>query len=702
MSVFLKEPSWYKRSLNPIQEYIKQTSFFISKMTGLPINEATDIVTIDAKQNFIDPKVVYFERDEEGDTNKTECSLTTYISSVKANEELLAPTFTTYLNPKVKPSILVEFIDENKNLRNVAKLQAFEAEAAGKHDLYIIKNNEQTNKKLANNSISGGFATKSCILHNPTAHNTLTSITRTMSSISNASNEKIISGNRHYYNPTVTLNNVISITSNFDRQLLEDVILKYGLVYPTVEDTIKCIKYSSDIYWRGYKDFGPIEDYVNKLDPLERAAFVYIGDLHHLRVLNDGPIKEFLTRLSFKATKTEVEDLVGFIKKADGEIVNFAHQVCVKEMRGKGKNYKELPLEDLQTLVATIENINSTLETYLLFIEAFFLSTHIPASTAFISNMVRRCVVMSDTDSTVFAVDEYVDWYFGYIAFTDEAIALAASIMFIATQCMAHALAMFSANINVPTDKLGTLAMKPEYSFPVFCQTPVAKHYFTCIAVKEGNVHNKLSWEHKGVHLKNSAAPKRIIAAAQSKMNNIVETIMRSEKISINEELKDVADLERSIRTSVLNGETEFYKSAKMKEPESYTLDEDKSPYQHHMLWNEVFAPKYGDIEKPPYATIKVPTIIGNKTAIKDWILSIQDKALAERLSNWLNKQGKTSLPTMYLSTVYVKAYGIPEEIKIILSVRKIQLDLTITNRLILETLGFFPKPDTLIEELGY
>lgn len=102
--------------------------------------------------------------------------------------------------------------------------------------------------------------------------------------------------------------------------------------------------------------------------------------------------------------------------------------------------------------------------------------------------MVRRTVVTSDTDSTLFSTDEFVNWYFNDMIFTDESFALTSSVAFISTQCIAHSLAILSANMGVDESKLFTLSMKPEYSFPVFIPTSVAKHYFTTKTIQEGNV----------------------------------------------------------------------------------------------------------------------------------------------------------------------------------------------------------------------
>lgn len=703
---FLKPAEFYQREIDPVGQYVDQTSFYLSKMSGKPKEECKQklIARIKDKStnSFSDPIVHFMSRNEQKDSAPDSCKLSEYIRGTVRDKEILAPTFTTYLNPEVERSLLVEFIDRNVRIRSKSKKEAFAAKAAGNQVLFLAKNNEQSNMKNYNNSMSGAFASEGSVLRNPTAHSTLTSITRTEGSLGNASNEKIIAGNRHYKDADTTLDNVVFITSTMDRESIIRIVDKYNLHIPTVDEVNACIKYSSELYWKDPYSYKRVSDFVEKLDGYERAAIVYVGDLFHIRKHNDRLVRELLFNLSRKITDVKFDDPVKTIHSLDEQIVNFAHQICSKEVKGIGKDYTKLSEDYLNILAATCVNVQNTVEKYFDFFDALFLTKAIPASTAYIPNMLRRSVVLSDTDSTMFSVDEFIKWYFGDIIFTDEAFAIAASVMFIATQCIAHSLAIFSANLGVERAKLFSIAMKPEFSFPVFAQTPVAKHYFTCIAVQEGNVFKEVEMEIKGVHLKNSAAPKSLISAAHKKMKVILSKIMNNEKINLFNEIKEVANIERMISASLLNNELDFYKQSKIKDKQAYSLGPERSPYLYHMLWEDVFEPKYGKTDQIPYSVIKIPTTLENKSSYKAWLDGLPDQEFADRMRKWSTTYGKDKLPTIYISAQYVKSSGIPSEIKPIINVDKIVLDLTIVNRMILETLGYGPKPEMLISSLGY
>ena len=713
-NLFLKPQDFYKRDINPLSQYVQQTSFYLSKMSGKPIADCKSIVIKNLQErkfeNQRDPVVTYFERDDNLDRSKQQIHLSKYIQEVVKNEEIIVPTFTTYVPTKVRKSLLVGFIDSNVKLRSKAKKAAHKAEADNRTDDYIMLNNEQTNRKLYNNSMSGAFAAGGSIVNNPTGHNTLTSVIRTVSSMGNSSNEKIIMGNRHYHTPEVTLNNIISITSTLNIQEFDDVMKKYSLHYPTVQETIDCIHYSTDLYWVDPKAFAKIQNFVNALNPLERAAFVYTADFYHLRILNQDFIRGFLSKISRKLNGSfypeidclDVPSLISRIYKFDEQIVNYAHQVCMKEVKGFGKDYEKIQIDDLKILAATCLGIENFIIEHKDFIFAIFLTANVPSSSAYITNMIRRTVVLSDTDSTMFSVDDWIKWYRGSLIFDDQSYAVAGAVMFIATQCIAHCLAIFSANMGVEKEKLYMLAMKPEFVFPLHCQTSVAKHYFASIAVKEGNVYAKHKTEIKGVGLKNSAAPKSLIKDSQAKMLEIMETIHAGGKISIVNELVRVSRIETKIRDSLLSGDIEFYKKSKIKEAEAYARSAEESPYVHYLFWESVFAPRYGPSEPPPYGVIKIPLTTENPTLLKQWVNSIKDLELQERLKAWIVKYNKKYMGTIYLSSQYVLSHGIPEEIKLAINFKKIALELTSQDRMVLETLGYYPKVNWLISELGY
>ena len=701
---FLKPNEFYQRDIDPLNQYMDQMSFYASKMTGKSIQECKQSLIGKLKNKEIkgvsDPTVVYFEREDYADRSVQRIPLSQYIGTIDKERLTLAPSGTCYVSTDEKESLLVEFTDDNTKLRSVHKKLAAKAKAVKDMETYTFENNNQNNKKIYNNSLSGAFSTNGCVLKNPSSHSSLTSTTRTMTSIGNASNERIISGNRHYRNPEVTINNIINLAYNVKREPFEKMMQKFNLYYPSEVDVLDCVFRSSRLYWNDNNHEQAIRNFVSKLDNVERAAIVYTGDLYHLRKHNEDFVRTMITKLSMKVNDKVFDNPIEVIKSVTESAVNYSHHICMDYMRGVGHDYSKLSTHEVNTVAGTCLNIVETLTEYKDLIDEVFLTNNLPPTVAYISDMLRRSVVLSDTDSTMFSVDDWVKWYFGRLHFEEQAFAVAGAIMFIATECISHSIAVFSANLNVKREKLFMAGMKPEFLFPVFIQTSVAKHYYTNKTVQEGSVFKEQEMEIKGVHLKNSALPKQVIHGAQEMMEEIINKVMDGKKISLTHYLKKIADLEIFIKESLLKGETTFYQLDKIKEAEAYGGPIEQSKYMHHILWSEVFAPVYGDIEKPIYSCIKIPTILHNKTELAKWLSGMKDQEMAKRMSKWLSDRNKTSLPTMYISLPYVSAFGLPEEIKQIINTKRIILTSTVSYRLILESLGYFPKVEMLVSEL--
>jgi hypothetical protein len=249
-----------------------------------------------------------------------------------------------------------------------------------------------------------------------------------------------------------------------------------------------------------------------------------------------------------------------------------------------------------------------------------------------------------------------------------------------------------SANLGIKDKRLFQIAMKNEFAFDVYVPTRVAKHYYATSSCQEGNVFEKMKNEIKGVHLITSNAPPKIIEKAHKLIDEIVKTVLAGNKLKITEILKGVADTEREIIRSIMASETEYFRLGQIKSPSSYKAEEASAPYQHHLFWRDVFAPKYGDIAPPPYGCIKISTTLDSPIELARWINSMEDRQLAERATKWLQDNRKKALPSLMLSSDVIDMGGIPPEIASIVDVRGIVSDLSGIYYLILETLGVYMK----------
>ena len=698
----------YKRDLNVIKHYIEQNAVYLSKMQNITVEQARDFIIKTIKpggvREFKDPVLTRTDRPDYADKKIVQEGYYQYLRRAVKNQDIISPTLTTYVNPKVRQSILVNSIENNINKRKKNKKLMFKALVDGDKVAESFYNTAQTGNKLSNNALSGAQVSSSTPLCNKSSHSTLTSGCRATSGYGNANNEKLISGNRHYYNEEITRLNIISLVTNTDYEQLERCIKTFGLVYPTHEDVYACIDYSASLYWNLSPKGGAerIKDLISRLTPLECAAVVYTGDLYHIKKHNDAFMRQFVKEVGQKVYKTNLTNLDEYLSNANEDYISLAKQICDTENRGKRlEDLKDT--QDYITTVATLENIYNTINKYSLFIKTFFVTENVPASLAYFPTSIRRSALMSDTDSTIFTVQEWVKWYCGDYVFSEEAMGVAAVIIFFASQSITHILAMMSANFGIGTERIHQIAMKNEYKFDIFIPTNKTKHYYALIGCREGNLFKEHELEVKGVHLKSSNVPVEIIEDAHELMKKYMSTVMRGEKISIEEIIKHVKQKELDIYQSIRKGEARFFKRFQIKQENAYKQGPYESQYVQYLLWEAIFADKYGHVPPPPFNALKINSTIESNIDFKNWLDSIQDKSMVARIEAFLAKSGKKIINTFYLPQQIIDSHGIPDEIFRVINSRKIIKDNTSVYYLMLETLGLYindDKNNVLISDL--
>lgn len=701
---FKPDPSEYKREINPVGQSIEQYALYLHKQTGAPLEQTTAFVKSSLKKGGVfelkDRPMTYSLRQDNGDRIKVEGGVLEYIGDSLRNKDIISPSFTCYLSPDIEPSILSEFAEINIALRAAAKKAAFAAKANGDAFTAQIKKLEQDNRKISNNSLSGAHCSNSTPLVNRTAHSTLTSICRITSGYGNANNERILSGNRHYYSYDVVINNITSIISASDYTLLQSIVQKYDLYIPTAQDCLNVVVSSAYVYFTEEYKYRKIFDYLCNLNDLERAAFVYTGDFYHFREFNDKIARDIIGGLS-KKISSQMPEPMAFMKSCPGEVINLAHQICGDEMGGIGHEYSKINgTQAMHNVACTAMNIMQTVMKYGDIFKFVFVSKNVPPSIGHFPESMRKVVPTSDTDSTIFTVQEWIHWFFGNYYVTPESISVQATMTFLVAYAIVHTLATISINMGIVKRHMYLIEMKSEFRFDVFVPTQIGKTYYASIGCQEGNVRRENEMEIKGVQLKSSNIPKPINKLGERLMEEITIIMRGSQRISGQYFLQKVAMMEASIEDSIRRGETIYLRSGSIKDASSYSLPPNQSPYQNHVFWNTVFGPKYIVMPEPPYQTMKTSLDLPNNTSLKKWFENIEDTDLKNRLIQYFKSTGKSSFESFNIPLEVLENKGFPIEVLPVVNYRKIAKELCRNLYLVLETLGFFFRPTELVRDV--
>lgn len=684
---------FYKRDLNIIAGYYDDAARYLQLNTGQPLADCLafvkDRVNPNRADGFQDPKALVLGKDKNGDREPQVKTFMKFLSQVNKEGLLLSPSMAAYMPESQKVSTHGQYIEEGVRNRNVVKGQMFEAERNGDELTALIRKGEQNNLKINNNSYSGATVSAATILYYKSTHSSLTSTCRTATSYANSANEKFLMGNRHYYNPEITKANLLSLISLTDLNLVKTACDTFDLKYPTPEDVVECVEYSSKLYWEGPEHMATIAQMAQRMTPVERAAVLYVNDLYHLHKLNPKFTVDFLMELS-QTGSTEIRVDETTFKNFDPDIKMFANFLMYDKVAGRPKEKLLSEAPELYDQIKTsAAQVIGTLVKYQSLVQGFWLTRNIPSSIHGFPSAYRKAAVISDTDSTMFTMQYWVEQCFGHVSFSPEATRVVFGIVFIISKMVSHILAIQSANMGVRKEKLRMLTMKNEFYFAVLSMTTRSKHYYASQDAQEGLMFPTPRLEVKGVGLRDSKVPPMINKGAKELMDEIIGTIKSEKKLDITDILTRIADIERSIITSIKSGKYEYFTSGQVKGRESYK-NPDQSAYMQYELWRDVFAPTFGETKEPPYSVIKVSIVASNKTEIAAWCESMNNPQLALRLQTWLLERKRTSLSTLLIPASVVESSGIPPEIVSGVDIRKIIFNTMGVYYLMLESLGIF------------
>lgn len=679
MDYFTLTPKQYTkvRDFNNRENYKIQLGHYISKQKNIPIEEAREWVEWaleNGELRWDDPKVYILTKDDERNRYKTVMKMSQFYKDIQDRDLIMAPTYTCYLPAKTMPSMLSEFTEKKFYLRKKTKKEGHEAKSRGNYELAAMKDTLQQKQKIDINSISGGMTIGSTPLANKSGHSTLTSVCRTATAMANANTERLLMGRRHLWSYESIIDNINMILSYADLERAKYVIEKFGLAYISHEQLYESLKYSWDSYMKSPTTEERVMKFIKTLSPLECTTYLYMGDLYHLRVYNEEWVrKHFDHILGFKdIAPLTVEETKAELKWVD-EFFTPLLSMCVSHWIGTlspfAKDHEDK--EYYGYIGAYARYLKDAMGEYADYYDFFWRNQFIPAETAHFPHVHRRAVLGGDTDSTLLTVYQWIEWYCGTLVVNQETKVVAGIFIYYLTMLVKHTLAYVSGVIGIEEKYIHNTKMKNEFYFDVFCPSNRTKHYISLSTVCEGLIQRRPDILVKGVALKNSKAKPEITKDFNKTIVEKMELIAKGEQVDIVELMDHIANHEADIFTSIMHGSVDYLTSRNIKIKEAYKLPM-SSDYAHHVLWQEVFADKYGQAPEPPYTGVRISMNLANQTALGAWLDSLEDQEVAQRFRAFVTKYNRNSIASIILPKDVVVTSGIPDELKPIVNSRKI------------------------------
>jgi len=691
-------------------DYTRDTGWVLSRKLDISLDEgmvlSKKIVDQNNAKGLVNiPKVKYYGKNQYGDRVLREKPLPAYIKG--SNSGIIAPSGTVYKTHDKELSLHAKNTKARVKKRSACKLEGFLAEQRGDTVLANQKEKFQKTYKTVNNSLTGLLDNQYNPHYCPSSHYTCTSVTASVTSIGNSLGESMNSGNRMYIRPDVVTNHIVSTATNTDISNIELLIRKYNLHIPSIDDCMYVILKSTRFYWSSEAEDIKIRGILELCTDAERAAFVYINDFYHMRYYNPELIRTFIGSL-IEVTSEPSDDLANSMKDIPEDIEIFAKTAMFEDMMNHAKRKEVVSFKDDEH-IATKEKLSSTskhmkkvLATYDDLLGGFYRTNNLPINISDIKQVVRKCTVLSDTDSTCATYQDWVLWYFRTTLpkFVPEEVAVTGAVLLIFTRTLSHHLELFSKRMNIRGEYVKLLAMKNEFYWNVMVFTGMTKHYFADIAIREGNVFRETKLELKGSNLINSTLPAQIKKLSDDYFKKINRLLTSGATINLHDILVEIAGVEKMILGKLKNLDSDVLKEEIIMDANGYKNAKEKSPYINVLLWNEVFAPKYGDVKTLPAVMVKLKTIMTTKKKMMDGIELIDDEGIRRRFKSFLEKYPRDQLGILRIPKEIVIGSGVPRPLEAVMTFRDTVEELCKTFYVILLTLGYFKKSGTLISDI--
>lgn len=698
-SLFISSPEEYQRDINPMASYVKLSSFYIAKMTNTDESEArTWLSTQLVQRNPVImskvPQIKYLSKEHgnQRDRQVTYDYLDKYIGSIANSNKILAPTGTVYKHPSSERSLFTYYVDDGRTKRAYFKGLMHEAKVSGDRDTADFNNERQNTAKIDNNTLSGAQLSPATILHQQSAHPTLTSTGRVSTTIANLMNERLLVGNMHYADPDIALEHMNVLAYTAKHELIQRCIDELGLVVPTVDDVMKMISKSIRYYFVGKRYERIFSDFLEKCSDTERCNIMYNGSMWNLIQLNPKLMYEMIDSLSEPDTTAyEFEKADAVIKSMYAELKILSVSLCYEHMRGKSLSGAKSGDHHAYGLVAsTIDKLSNLLEKYQYLIEAFFKLEILPNNLYDVETLHRLSVVTSDTDSTNFSCQEICKFMTGKYGVTDKDTKVTFLMTYFSSMMVAQALGIMSTNIGVEMPRIRELEMKNEFFIPIHCLTTSAKNYIMLQGAQEGNILPELDLVTKGVELRNSRIPKSILDQFDTYKKSIFFRVAKGETLTMMDIIKPIVDLERVVLEGFRSGDTKYIGVIHVKTPDSYSDEEEASQWKYHLMYEGVFGYKYGHVTDVPYVGYLVSVDLGNRTKIKRWLDSIEDPVFKETATKYIEDNQITKINKMVFPDIFFSGSPLPKEIHKVITVNNMCVQMLSPWYLLLESFGIF------------
>ena len=670
-----------------LQTYRDEMVSYMKRTFGFSEEEADRRFRLACKDRYKPQTAIIVENVEDGRPELKAVDLVSYLD--KHADDIVSPSGSFYMQHERKTGATIQMVQNKLDQRGKLKKDQFKAKAAGDVLAYLTAYFGQSSVKITVNSLPGNYGSSYSGFYDKGNYNAITSGGRALIGYANTCIEHVLGGNFGWFSVEQLINHInIHLHSGIDKEKVHKVMNAHNLKWVDKQMLMEFFHECLRIYHR-YKDgdFRIVDELVMRLEKEEVQFFWYYQNLRHVIMFNDEVFRPWINDL-FDLSKVVEDPSVkpDDLFKLDGDLVmmcNVAFYDTVKSGNPKIQVY-DLPSQMPEKAVKFVNIANRVQKELDKMKDIFdtFIDTELNVPDVHNRKMMQRnSSVISDTDSVIFTVKDWVQWYTGDIyRLTTPAYQISTLMVYWITKAVAHVLAIYSISHGAKGKHIKDMKMKNEFMYPTMCLADIKKTYAGVVTVQEGVILPKPQTDIKGVQLKGSNMCKESTKFAEDFIVDCILSKSLNAKISGHDLIQRVIEREKLIYQDTVNGLTRWCQPESIKNKDGYAKPM-SSAYFYFLAWQEIFAWKYGDIQVPT-KTIVLP--IAEPTAEYFEWLHKESPKICKKFQDFLLKY--TKCPSKMAISPIVKQ--IPRELIPLVMVRDIIYENVKPCRLILSQLG--------------
>lgn len=665
---------YYSRRTTLAGEYLANMELYLQRLyPHLDKDELSKRIKATFRSKYKPTNIKYLHSDSPGDVQSRQGTLLEYTNELNTN--IMTPYGSMYRPIKEQRSIFIDYIGDNQSARKKMKHEMLVAEAKGDKDVVRIKNLGQMNTKIKINALSGVMLSN-VTFRSSINYNAITSIARHSIMLSYSLVEMLSESNYYLYDEDQAINWIINLLRVYPGDdKLDRCIVKYRLSVPTCDQ----VKHAYLAYVRMYSKFSMnrnVNRLINTLSNNELTFVYYAMNMCRIFRENDSFHRKFNHVLDITNIKEYHGDVPNVGKLSDSIIANTAIIMIANDIDSKSAEIGEaITLDDIadkhpelaRKLYAAYLHIEDLFKALELLFDTFILLPIIPANVSMHKMMMRKTVLLSDTDSIMFTNANWAKWLTGDVKINDKATYTNALITALISKVLEHSLAYMSASMNIDAEYMKKIAIKNEFMYDIFMRTPISKHYAGYVRYREGMRLNPYKFDIKGKNFKGSDLCKTTTAFVNKFIRDIFDDYLTTYELKPYDLLMKIINFEQQIKNSIRDGDVTFLNQVPIRMEHEYKTPL-SSQYFYYLLWRDVFADKYGELHLPQKCKEIPITEIGAKRLDLLQSVKIANPEIYTKFVSFLKKYPDKKISRILIPENIV----IPEEVRDLANYRKV------------------------------